>query len=317
MNNHKHSLQTVANKTGLSPVLIRAWENRYNAINPERSSSNRRLYAEEDVEKLKLLKIATDNGHLISTIAHLSIENLYELVLEDNKDKNYKFDKSVSSAFEAKINQKIDDLIDLIKELDTQNFSQALNLLSVDFNQTVIIEEIIIPILKKMGGMWEKGDLKIVHEHFATSQIRNYLSNIIESVNISDSAPLIIITTPKGQYHELGAFIAAAVAVSEGWKVTYLGPNLPSEEISYAVEKLNPDAVYLSIIYPFDDPQIESELKNLRRNINDNTSILVGGRAVWSYRETIINIGATYSGDTLAMRKALKKLLASSSQLSN
>jgi methanogenic corrinoid protein MtbC1 len=59
---------------------------------------------------------------------------------------------------------------------------------------------------------------------------------MIDSSKNNESAPKILVTTPQGQLHELGALIVSAVASTEGWNVTYLGPNLPAEEIVGAAE---------------------------------------------------------------------------------
>ena len=69
-NSIKYPIKAVANLTGLSIYVIRAWEKRYNTVVPERTETNRRLYSQEDVQKLKLLHLASENGHSIGTIAH-------------------------------------------------------------------------------------------------------------------------------------------------------------------------------------------------------------------------------------------------------
>ena len=55
----------------------------------------------------------------------------------------------------------------------------------------------------------------------------------------------LLIATPKGQLHELGALIIAVIASADGWNVTYMGPDLPGEEIAAAIDKLHPKIVAL------------------------------------------------------------------------
>ena len=52
----RHLIQVVARRTGTSSDVIRAWERRYNAVVSERTQTNRRLYTDDDIEKLTLLK---------------------------------------------------------------------------------------------------------------------------------------------------------------------------------------------------------------------------------------------------------------------
>src|SRR5689334_2672996 len=79
-----HTIRYVAMRTGLSQHAIRAWEKRYNALSPSRTVTNRRLYTEEDLEKLLLLRQAVEIGHTISQIAMRSVSELRELVEAGN-----------------------------------------------------------------------------------------------------------------------------------------------------------------------------------------------------------------------------------------
>ena len=72
----KYSIKAVARISGLTEFVIRAWEKRYNAVTPSRTDTNRRIYSQTDIEKLKLLQHATTNGHSIGNIANLSIDSL-------------------------------------------------------------------------------------------------------------------------------------------------------------------------------------------------------------------------------------------------
>lgn len=71
-----YGIGAVARLTGLSDHAIRVWERRYGAVVAARSASGRRLYVPADVEKLRLLKLLTDRGVAIGTIAGDSSEQL-------------------------------------------------------------------------------------------------------------------------------------------------------------------------------------------------------------------------------------------------
>ena len=78
-----HPIRVVARRTGLTPHVIRAWEKRYGAVTPHRTETNRRLYSQEDVERLTLLRRSTLLGRSIGQIAKMSTEELRRLVGED------------------------------------------------------------------------------------------------------------------------------------------------------------------------------------------------------------------------------------------
>src|SRR5205814_6101 len=78
MSSH-HSIQSVARRTGLSAHVIRVWEKRYGAVKPSRTGTNRRLYSDEEIERLQLLRLATEAGHSIGNIAALDLEKLKQI----------------------------------------------------------------------------------------------------------------------------------------------------------------------------------------------------------------------------------------------
>mgnify|MGYP005869190105 CR=1 FL=1 len=85
MNDSKaqHPIQVVSRRTGLGLDLIRAWERRYGLVEPSRSETGRRLYTDADIERLILLRRATEGGRRISDVASLSDDQLRELLRED------------------------------------------------------------------------------------------------------------------------------------------------------------------------------------------------------------------------------------------
>ena len=127
---------------------------------------------------------------------------------------------------------------------------------AVDLGAHASLERIIGPLTEKVGEMWREGTLNAAHEHFATVAIREFLWGSIQPYSASSNAPALLVTTPSGQLHELGAIIVGAAAADIGWRTIYLGPSLPPAEISHAAVQNEVRAVALSIIYPEDDPSL-------------------------------------------------------------
>ena len=73
-------IQHASQLSGLSSHVIRIWERRYNALSPSRTDTNRRMYCDEAIKRLKLLRVLTENGHRIGGVAKLGTEQLEELV---------------------------------------------------------------------------------------------------------------------------------------------------------------------------------------------------------------------------------------------
>jgi len=76
INKHQYAIGVVARRTQTHPETIRVWERRYELIVPGRSETGRRLYSENDIAKLTLVKRLTELGHSVSSLAKLSNDEL-------------------------------------------------------------------------------------------------------------------------------------------------------------------------------------------------------------------------------------------------
>jgi Predicted transcriptional regulators len=81
----RHPIRLVANRTGLTVDLIRAWEKRYQVVEPARSDTQRRLYSDYDIERLRLIRIAKQAGRRLADIATLPLESLRDVVSEESQ----------------------------------------------------------------------------------------------------------------------------------------------------------------------------------------------------------------------------------------
>ena len=70
---------TAARLAGLPVTTLRVWERRYGVVAPAKTVTGQRLYSAHDVQRLKLLKRLSDNGHAIGTIATLALDPLLTL----------------------------------------------------------------------------------------------------------------------------------------------------------------------------------------------------------------------------------------------
>jgi methanogenic corrinoid protein MtbC1 len=202
----------------------------------------------------------------------------------------------------------IDNCLEAVKDYDGKKLETILLKASSKMSQPQLIESLIIPLVYKIGDMWQDGNMRVSNEHLASAVIRSFLTNLLERHKHQENAPIILSATPNGQEHELGALIAGVVAASLGWKVIYLGSNLPMEEIVAVTESLKVKVVALSIVYPNDDPLLKKDLVNLKRMLQPKVSIFAGGRAAIGYLDVLNEIGAVYIKDTKELRVKLESI---------
>ncbi len=307
-NKHKHGIKTVATQTGLTQFTIRAWEKRYDVVTPLRTETNRRLYSEADILRLTLLRLATETGHSIGRIADLPTEALLEIIGTEGMIAQIPAIAKEAVSEETSLRFYIASCLAAVKQFQTQALESTLFAASVAFSQPVFLEKLITPLMQEIGEQWRTGTLRIAQEHLALAIVRTLLGGMHQGFDVSASMPNIVVSTPPGQLHEIGALIAGTTAASQGWRVTYLGPNLPAEEIVGCAAENSAKAVGLSIIYPTDDPSMADELQKLRRGLGEDVAVFIGGSGAVAYDSVINAIGAVRVDDMPTFRAALEVL---------
>ena len=286
---------------------------RYQAICPQRSDSNRRCFTDTDVNRLRLLKQAVDDGHPISTVAKMSSDELSRLLERGMALVN--FDAAVvtgngSSGLSdvAMAAQFVERALFHTIRLNPAALEHVLNDAAVDMPRQSFLQTVVLPLFGKVGELWRLGKLKTINEHMASVVVRTILWDMLRSVNLSEAAPRIVVATPVGHWHELGALASALAASESGWRVYYFGPNLPAEEIAYAAKRFSAKALALSLCHLLNDHRLSGELKKLRRLVGSDLPIFIGGPGTEPVRQTLVQINAVSGIDRGGFRDKLEAL---------
>ena len=304
-----YPIRYVAMACGLKPHVIRTWERRYQAIVPERTETNRRVYSEEDIRRLRLLKAAVEAGHSISQVAGLETEALSGVV--DHTLLHASEQAPERKGLTDEIPVMIQEALDAVIELDSRRLERVLERAAVNFTRPVLLQDLIVPLFQQIGELWKAGKIKIIGEHMAVIVTRTLLWDILRTTDISDSAPRILFATPSGHWHERGVIVAALVAAEAGWLPLYFGPNLPAEEIAAAVAQTGARALALGVAHRIDDNVLATELKKVRRYSGSHMPIFVGGMGADHILPTLESIGAKRISGLADFRNDLERLTVS------
>ena len=108
------------------------------------------------------------------------------------------------------------------------------------------------------------------------------------------------------QLHDLGAMLAATVAAASGWRVAFLGANLPADELARAARLAGADTVALSIVHPNDHAYTTGQLRELHMELPRSVALVVGGAGAAAYSELLAEIGAHRMDSLAALRAWLR-----------
>lgn len=271
----RHPIRVVAERTGVTPTLLRAWERRYHVVDPGRSEGGQRLYSDADVERVFMLKRAADAGRSIGSIAALSNGDLRRLLSEDAEAREALRAASGTEGGSG----RIDAAMRAIQEMDPEGLERLLRREVVSLGGERFIDEVAAPLLVEIGTAWHQGRLRPNQEHVGVEVVRQTLGWMREGAQVTGDAPVIVIGTIVGEAHELGAMMAATAATLEGWRVIYTGAQLPAEDLALTVKQVGAAALGLSFVNGEAVAARSAQLRTLMEHLPPDVSVFVGGGA--------------------------------------
>lgn len=214
------SIKDLENLSEVKAHTIRIWEQRYSALTPERSEGNQRIYSIESLKRLLNLAYLIESGYKISKIAELSKLDLESLVNQKiTSDKSvYYLNDQLKVAILSFDEETIDKTID-----------QVVGKLGLEIGYT----EVIFPLLKKVGVLWQSSQITPAHEHFIVNIVKQKLIFGSAQVpkNSKTDGPVFVLFLPDHELHEIGLLYVNLYLRIRGAKTIYLGQSTPIEDL--------------------------------------------------------------------------------------
>jgi len=290
-------IAAVERDTRFSKDTLRVWERRYGFPVPLRDANDERVYPEEQVEKLRLLRRLVDNGHRPGKIVSKTFEEL--LALAEQGNARARADKSgANRTLAARPNaveatRTIATFIDLLRTHQTDTLRQAMSttLMRVGLRDFVI--EIAAPMCHEVGEAWARGELQVFEEHLFTEQLTHLLRHTISTIPSppeSAAAPRVLLSTFPEEPHGLGLLMAEALLALQGCTCISLGVQTPVSELAMAAKVQRIDIVALSFSAYCAGRSVVSGLQLLRDNLPPDVALWAGGTSPVLARVPVANI---------------------------
>lgn len=238
--------------SGISVHSIRAWEKRYNALNPQRTEGNTRFYDGNQLRRL--LNIASlMHSYKISELCSFPDAKLHDLIAESIENLN-------SSPDELLVSQMVSSAMNFDHALFEKVFSSALKYYGMETTYL----QVIYPMLQRLGVLWSADGIAPAQEHFISNLIRRKLEYSIESLPMpGNSSPHGLLFLPENEFHELGLLLAHYLIRQSGHRCTYMGANLPSLSLQSAVYTVKPDYLLTFLVTGLDQHADEVYVREL------------------------------------------------------
>ncbi len=257
-------MKQAAQMTGVAPSTVRAWEQRYAVIAPERSASGYRLYDEGAIKRLRMMSTLINAGWSAAQAA----ERVKQAADEDVR--------SPAAPSEAAF-PGTDVLVEAATGMDGALLTRALDeaFAVAGFEHTV--RAWFLPAVVEVGRAWEEGRITIAGEHFVTAALQRRIATAYEASGVSDLPPRVLVGLPSRCRHELGALTFATLVRRQHVAARYLGEDLPPEEWARAVDALSPVAVVVVCPTASDVPATRTTVALLKQR-HPSLLVFTGGR---------------------------------------
>jgi len=232
----------------VAPDTLRRWESRYHILSPQRSAGGYRMYSQRDVDTVRWLKARVDEGLAISRACEL---------LRTREDGDAPYDSGACAPPAAPAGAAIRSLAALTDEIlghlgrmeeapAAQLISEALGLYTVE----QVVEDLAEPALREVGERWLRGDWTVAQEHFASAFFRGRVANLLHASPFNSNGPLVIVACAPEELHEIGAQILSLYLRRAGFRVVYLGQNVPLDSLVSMARALRPAVICCSASRP-------------------------------------------------------------------
>ncbi len=216
------------------------WEQRYNALTPQRSEGNTRYYDNKQLRRLLNIVSLLESDYKVSQLCKMPDNKLFRLV-EEWQNKTLKND--IDEFF-------VLQLISAGITYDEVSFDKIFSHCLLKFGITEAYLKVIYPMLQRVGIMWTTNALEPAAEHFISNLVRQKLFTIIDSLPAAktdkDSWLLFL---PENEFHEIGLLFANFLIRHSGRKVIYLGANVPLPSLFIAVKETSPEKILLFLLH--------------------------------------------------------------------
>lgn len=239
----KFTIKAVSSQTGIRPVTLRAWERRHEVLTPHRSDNKYRLYSERDVAILRWLKNRIDSGVSISSAVAEMRGMLRNNIWPDAvpaaptlipRQTDIPPQEYAQMLYEALIRHDETAAGDLVREIQTS------------FDVTTIFTRIFTPALVQIGEDWYHGKIRIATEHFASAYLRGKLLAMFQAYPTRRNSAYIMVGCAETEQHEIGSLMMAVLLRAQGYRVEYLGPDIPLDDLVDYARYEKPSMILLS-----------------------------------------------------------------------
>lgn len=270
------SIASVERDTGLSKELLRMWERRYGFPQPVRDAQGDRLYPNEQVERLRLLKRLLDAGHRPGKLLALEADELAALARQE---------QAAPVHAPAVAPELLDGFMGILTDNDVQALRHWLEQQLEEHGLRAFVEQVVTTTVREVGLAWYEGRLAVHQEHLFSEELQKLLRQRIYALPNVFEPPRVLLTTVPNELHGLGLLMVESLLRLDSVDVRSFGLQMPVSDIAAAAIRHKVDVVGLSFSASFSPVILRQVLHELDQVLPPGVEIWAGGGGVRGLRK--------------------------------
>ncbi len=262
-----YNMKRVVQLVGIPAVTIRAWENRYGVIEPERTEGGHRLYTDQNIEDLRWLKQQVSERGLTISLAAQMLKKRKEEV-----ETNFQ----VFAESFATYNEICEQLYDELVSFGIERAHFILDRAFAAYPYEEIFHRVLAPIMYRIGDEWQSGWVSVAQEHFVSNFVYQRFFHYFRQLPAIPSLPKMIAYCPEGEHHQLGLLLFVLFLRKKGIEVVYLGTNTPIDGVRKIVGDMEIAYICLSLTSKEQLKETSKAIQNLSEQFPELKFVLGG-----------------------------------------
>jgi hypothetical protein len=287
----RYKMGTIAELTGFSPAVLRAWERRFGLLDPERVPSGHRLYTDEDLAVLRRVRAYLDAGRSIGEVAVLGRPALLgaaRVLAPEPPERGPA--RAVPAVIDARppaadaapatagLDAAREAIVAAAVAVDPRALRQAVDRAFASVSAALAIERVIPPAAYRIGELWAEGRCSVAGEHLASAVLRERLRRLVDEAEpLGAAAPVAVCACVPDEAHELGALAVAYRLARLGVRVVYLGADTPLDDVLGACQRTGAGHAFLSVSREPLYGALRPALRRFVRRASATCRVVLGG----------------------------------------
>ncbi|MCF6450699.1 MerR family transcriptional regulator [Vibrio sp. MMG022] len=197
-----YAIRDVSELTGVKPVTLRAWQRRYNLIQPQRTEKGHRLYRQQDLDTIKEIQ-----GWLSKGVAIGKVKGL--LGQEEKAD----------IAVSVQPLEEVESLLKALAELNRGKTEKLLTNVLKEYPLTIVIDQLITPVVEALELV--KVSLRSLQSGLFQTCLITRLAMVVESENKASSKGKCLLISFE-QAREFESWVQAARLCEQGFHISLI-----------------------------------------------------------------------------------------------